>query len=296
MYSKKLISIFKKLESKISYLDIGAREDLLEPWRSLEPYLSVVGFEPDPIEIKRLKKLYPQRKYFDTALFSSESEQTLFETIIGSQSSIYPMNDSIKQFETQHWEGRLVKDRHKLNTRDLDQYTDSISPDIIKIDTQGSEYAILTGAKNMLKSHSPLLFLETWCHEVYKGAPLMHEIIDLLYSEGYELWEVSTAAAWRYEHPVTQNTKFKQRLIGLNLLMIPNEKKLLDLPSSKRIKYSLVFALYGYYDIALLLLKNTNDELYADLESFIKNEKKITTRLKYKILALFGIKKFPPLT
>lgn len=59
-------------------------------------------------------------------------------------------------------------------------------PDFLSIDTQGSEYDILFGAKELLKDHVLGLVLEVEFKELYKNQPLFCDIKKLLLSQGFD--------------------------------------------------------------------------------------------------------------
>jgi FkbM family methyltransferase len=72
---------------------------------------------------------------------------------------------------------------HEVDQRKLDDYVAEFSlplPDLIKLDVQGSELAILSQAPRCL-NHAELVFAETWLIRSYWGkAPLITELIELL--------------------------------------------------------------------------------------------------------------------
>jgi hypothetical protein len=53
-------------------------------------------------------------------------------------------------------------------------------PDVMKIDVEGAEYAVLCGAKTLLETHRPLLFLDTHDRKAH------HFTIALLGELGYK--------------------------------------------------------------------------------------------------------------
>ena len=64
-------------------------------------------------------------------------------------------------------------------------------PQVIKIDTQGNELAILKGAKNFL-SKVDVLVLETWLIRGYgKSTPLLHELMNELLQYNFYLWDIA---------------------------------------------------------------------------------------------------------
>src|SRR5262249_15773135 len=63
-------------------------------------------------------------------------------------------------------------------------------PDLIKLDTQGSEHAILSRAPRCL-GHAGLVFAETWFERGYgPQTPLITELRELLNAHDYELAEL----------------------------------------------------------------------------------------------------------
>ena len=82
---------------------------------------------------------------------------------------------------------------HELDQRTLDDFVAQYSlplPDLIKLDVQGSELAILSQAQRCLK-HAELVFAETWLVRGYgKQTPYITELIELLDKYDYDLAEL----------------------------------------------------------------------------------------------------------
>lgn len=270
------------MNDKIHFIDVGAREDINPPWASHEKELKIVGFEPDINECFRLQKKYPGREYKNFGLFSKEGKVSLYETINPYRSSIYSPNKNNLQFEKQHWETRQTKLKIEIECSTIDKALKGYNVDAVKIDTQGAEYDILKGGMNTLVSQKPILFLETWCHPVYSDAPLMHEILQLVYPIGYELWAVEPAAAWHYrldseDHQVQGRHR---RLIGLNIMLVQSLEELKKLEPERiraRIK---VLCWYKFFDAAYLLAKHMGDkELELDIKKQMSQEKSLLNRI-----------------
>lgn len=83
--------------------------------------------------------------------------------------------------------------RHEVMQFQLDQFVAQESlplPDIIKIDTQGAEYAILSQAKKCL-AHASVVFAETWLMRGYgPETPLLTELRDFLNTHDFDLVEL----------------------------------------------------------------------------------------------------------
>jgi len=272
--NKVIFSDFVKNNGLIfNYIDVGARGDISSPWLELENDSLIVGFEPDTREAKRLNKKFNYRKYFDIALWSKKTSKDVYINEWESTSSMYkPNTDFISNFESRHWEGRVVKFTTNVQCDTLDNILDNnIAPNFIKIDTQGAELEILKGSKELLDSYAPMVTCETWCAEVYKNAPLMHEVIAYMNSLGYQVFDMEIAAAWRHG----KNSNSKRKAIGYEVLFVKTE--ITDLLHNNKeyfLKFILLLELYGYRDYAIYLLTNTKDNFFDDIkEKLQKNEK-----------------------
>lgn len=90
--------------------------------------------------------------------------------------------------------GDIVEIREKIQVdryllRDYRKIEDLPLPDIIKIDCQGAEDAIIRGGLDEVR-HAKVLFLETWLKRGYgPRTPLLGEIIELLKPLGFSLVE-----------------------------------------------------------------------------------------------------------
>lgn len=84
----------------------------------------------------------------------------------------------------------LIRERRSVAVRRLDSYVREQSlepPDIVKIDTQGFEAAVLRGGEETIR-HAGALLVETWLERDYgPGTPLLPEIIAALKPLGLTL-------------------------------------------------------------------------------------------------------------
>lgn len=300
--------IIKNNHLVFNYLDIGARGDIGLPWSLFdEGTLKVIGFEPDAIEAERLSSKYPNRKYYPHALWGESTERKFYLNRWQSTSSMYPSNESFnRQFEPKHWEGRIVEKELTVKCVTLDSIIKpEDGPDFIKIDTQGSEFEILKGSKTTLTNNVPLVLAETWCAEVYKGAPLTHDIMAFMYDLGYQVFDINVAAAWKHSNLDNVNIlTSKSKTIGFDLLFIKRIESIGDITGEQLIKLVALCELYGFRDYSLYLIENSNI-FEPELTDKIKNillennckEKKIFTRVTYLLAKLFrsGLSRYPPL-
>jgi FkbM family methyltransferase len=95
---------------------------------------------------------------------------------------------STLDFEHPEYQQRQIAEQRKL-----DDFVAQFSlplPDLIKLDVQGSELAILSQAQGCL-NHAELVFAETWFVRDYGGrTPYITEIVELLGEYDYDLAEL----------------------------------------------------------------------------------------------------------
>ena len=85
-------------------------------------------------------------------------------------------------------ENMSIQEKRTINTVNLDYIVSREkipAPNFLSVDTQGAEYDILLGAKEMLKSHVVAIVLEAYIHPLYKGHKLFGDICRLLDSQGF---------------------------------------------------------------------------------------------------------------
>jgi FkbM family methyltransferase len=113
-------------------------------------------------------------------------------------SSLYPPNpdyDAYYSFNKSHdyimSDGTKVMEKRAVDAVNMDSifHSKDVSapaPDFLSIDTQGSEYDILLGAKETLESNVVALALEAEFHPIYKGQKLFGDLVKLLSERGFD--------------------------------------------------------------------------------------------------------------
>lgn len=67
-------------------------------------------------------------------------------------------------------------------------------PDIVKIDVQGAELAVMRGGLEVIR-HAEVVMLEVSFIEEYKGAPLFYDIVTFMHAQGFVVHDI--AYIWR---------------------------------------------------------------------------------------------------
>jgi FkbM family methyltransferase len=176
-------------ESPMTYIDIGAREGpdpMLEPFSDI---LRFVMFEPDPEEAARLRQRFASER---VEVIASAAGQIDGHHVIhltrkrGNSSVLLPDGHSIglTAIDGEGLDRYTVEARAEVAVRRLDDCLAErgLSADMLKIDTQGSEWPIIQG----LGEHRPhVIVAECATTEIYKDQTTIWRIGAHLESLGY---------------------------------------------------------------------------------------------------------------
>lgn len=157
-------------------------------------------FEPDIECYKNIEKLFSNNfrvKNNNIALTNKTGEISFFKCLDPhtseqkERSTWHKTAQSLLHNSNFHIGGRAVLEQEVIvPCQTIDNYcTDNnIQPEVLLIDTQGSEYQILEGAKNTLK-HVKAILTEWSTKELYTNQKLLPEIQQLLHDYNFELVE-----------------------------------------------------------------------------------------------------------
>ena len=192
----------------INYADIGSRDGLLGFLKPFEKILNIIFFEPDLEEFNKLQSNYKNQRVqvFNTALSDTNSKKVLNLTRSrGCSSLLHPSGHmlGLLAIEGDGIDRFSVDDKIEVATQRIDEIFEfpKIDLDILKIDTQGSEFEILSS----LGAHRPFLICsECSTTELYKNQKTFFSIGMMLENLGYfpiHLMErqllPKTATKWR---------------------------------------------------------------------------------------------------
>jgi len=177
------------VKNPINYADIGARGGLLDFLEPFENLLNTIYFEPDVEEFEKMKKQYSNQKatIINAAVSDSNSMRTLYLTKKRGGSSLLHPSGSMIGMMSIDGEGTTrfsVEETIQIQTQRFDEVVkfEKTQIDLLKIDTQGSEFEILSA----LGAHRPFLICaECATTEIYKGQKTMFAVGALLESLGY---------------------------------------------------------------------------------------------------------------
>jgi FkbM family methyltransferase len=146
-------------------VDVGANVGLFTMKMLAAGARRVLAVEPMPRTLQFLKQnILDNGRTLQVILHpgaaGEERGETEIHYIPGKEeySSLYPLSHpAIKGMETRSL-------TVQAETLDSLIAASNLDPAIVKIDTEGSEHRVLSGARNMMNSSRPILIMEKWAH------------------------------------------------------------------------------------------------------------------------------------
>ncbi len=191
--------------NSVTVIDVGARWGAARSWFRLKPLAQLIGFEPDPLECQRLNDVADQSQehVFPLALGKEDGVATLYVTREPGCSSLYPPSEVMRTRHPSLRETMAVEKTTEVRLTRLATWAkeQGISQvDFIKLDTQGSEFDILSGADALL-DHVLGIEAEVMFSPLYDGQPLFADVDRLLRARGFTLWRLESLAHYS-ERPI----------------------------------------------------------------------------------------------
>lgn len=175
-------NLLKRIEIK-TILDVGCCQG-----RTLKNFYKeykgalLYGFEPSSENFEQLKinmKDFPDIKLYNVAISDSFGTQKLYlhPTISGHSILLHT--------------GKKVLPEEEVSVIRLDDWASENNVDnfdMVKIDTQGNDFRVITGMGNLVKTVK-ILKTEVWfCEDGYKNSHLFHEVMSYLHGQGLLLY------------------------------------------------------------------------------------------------------------
>jgi FkbM family methyltransferase len=133
-------------------IDVGANEGaLLRHFVELAPRGHHIAYEPIPALAEELEQRYPDVEVRRTVACDAVGATTfVVHKRLASRSSMRSVGYSSEETE-----------QLAVRTEDIDSsLPDGYVPDLIKIDVEGAEHLVLTGARETIREHRPLVLFE----------------------------------------------------------------------------------------------------------------------------------------
>lgn len=244
------------LEPPIVLVDVGCRGGLPEELWPIRRMVKHVGFDADENECARLSSeshgLHSRHIY---PLFiggsDGESEFHLYRSR-GDSSALLP---DPRYARLIGGSGFAIEKTIRVVTTRLDTFfvrqSELPRPDMIKLDTQGTELDVLRGAETCLKTCS-LVEAEVEFCQMYQGQPLFHEVMAFMLDHGFELLHLNRVFGQRRAF---RGFSRAQLTFG-DALFVRRDECLESFDKPRLMRLALLLINYGYLDRAHDLLES----------------------------------------
>lgn len=166
-------------------LDIGANlGQAATRYRAMYPYAEIFSFEPVPDSVKALRSRFAADEHFQAHQLAVSDNCSDVEMYLQFECQC---NSLLKPAEA-----RKHKDTMTVRSITVDQFCHDNGIqriDILKIDAEGSERAVLIGAEEMFgKRAIRSVFIEVYFEPVYSGMALFTDLDTVLRNKGFGLY------------------------------------------------------------------------------------------------------------
>jgi FkbM family methyltransferase len=173
-YDFQTIYILRRhLKANSNCIDVGANlGHILREIITAAPNGQHMAFEPIPSLFKHLTRKYGRRvQVFNYALSDNEGQADFF---------YYQDSPALSGFRDRKRLGRHHVLKLKVETKPLDKLVPHRVIDLIKIDVEGAELAVLQGSIETLKRSKPIVLFETGLGGADEYATTPEQLFDLL--------------------------------------------------------------------------------------------------------------------
>ena len=270
-------------DRRLNVIDVGARNVSLEELQPLSSLINYLGFDADKEEVNRLnseESSFNSSKFFEACVAGHSGNVDFMLYNDAGNSSIYNYNKKYSDWYLEQ-SNNHVKRKINLPCDTLDNLIDSeLDVDVIKLDAQGSEYEILSGASKVLEK-ALMVELEVEFLSMYEGQKLAYRLMEKMNGLGFDLLYLNRVfeSSRRFKGTSRGQLIFGDALFGLS------RESVKKLSVDKKIKYCTLLINYGHYDFAYDLYIDNNDiqEKSPKLRSLFEK----LNRKQSKLLKLF---------
>jgi FkbM family methyltransferase len=178
---------------KTTVIDAGGRYGLHPSWKPFSGELEYYLFEPDPKESERLKNKYSRRageiKVLGCAVAEDDGKLTIHFSKNRAMSSSVIRNPVSALFFGERQREVEIVESIETETVSIDSFCNkrNLKLDFLKLDTEGTEYQILKGAKKQLQESVLGVRSEVSFDYIFEGMPLFSTVHDFMLSRDFYL-------------------------------------------------------------------------------------------------------------
>ncbi len=208
------------------FLDVGANDGISAlGFRQLNSSYRIISIEPNPIHEPSLKRLTKNLKNFSYVLAGAGRQRARIPLIVPqyknlqftTAASFYPQ--VIRENLAKEWSTEMIQtirfSQCPIDVIPLDEL--NLNPDVIKIDTEGSDFEVICGLKQTIERCRPFLMVE------YSPA-LLKAYQGFCQSEGYTILEYDFHKDFFVAFTESAQKAVGDERVVHNIFLIPKEK------------------------------------------------------------------------
>lgn len=276
----KFPSIFNRFLTTypLAALDVGAQGGIPAHWQMFLPFMTVDALEPIEEACRKQQASAPTNvHWYPIGLADTTGMKTFFILNRSSGSSLYPPNEKwMSIYGVPSYFGiRAVIDIPCTSLTDFVKEYHRPIPELIKLDTQGSELPILTSLEEHAWNVVLAVEIEVEFLELYKGQPRFEEVHRFMEARGFQLFDLRTHRMYRSKgeegaYYLTHQLQFAFGTPRVSAQLVAGDALYMRQPDDERVwkdqtqwlKYFMVTILYCYFDVSLYLLDEAEKRFF----------------------------------
>ncbi len=268
----KMIAPYSELKKRpLGFVDIGARGGIHPLVQPLAEVTGVLGFEPDKDECQRLKEdgqngsSWATCEFEPVALAEKTGNSILYLLAAETNHSLRPPNQEfIERYDMVKFE---QTGSTGVETTTLDEVLFSRRAhepywgEFLKLDTQGTEFEILTGAERTLTERTSAILIEVEFCQIYSEQKLFSEVEMFLRERGFSFYGFSQMAFRSCKQLNKQKEMGQERVLWADAIFFKETVHSQSLSPFQQCRQHYVLfvtaVLLGYFDFALEIARKT---------------------------------------
>lgn len=176
----------------LGFVDVGARGGVHPLVAPIASQVAVLGFEPDEEACSALNREahpYAALVCLPVALSNREGHALLYRFAASTNDSLCPVNQRfVDRYRMEKFRPSGPESWVPVTTLDAALLGHPGQGEFLKLDTQGTEYEVLEGAKRTIGESTVAIYCEVEFHPIYRGQALFGDVAGLLGVHGFSFF------------------------------------------------------------------------------------------------------------